>query len=129
MVVDESGLSSILVTQWSGCSSGADSRAGKNDGAAAAAEPALLAPVLTVRTRWELPAGSDTVRTTIEVVVANADETPYRLWLARHPRVAVLPLGSQGSDRLARGILGGEVFGNPIAYRGANKRPNRWFYI
>eukprot|EP01046_Picozoa_sp_COSAG06_P048173 COSAG06_NODE_7147_length_2610_cov_12.164476_2_plen_97_part_00 len=35
---------SILVTQWSGCSSGADSRAGKNDGrgAAAAAEPALL---------------------------------------------------------------------------------------
>ena len=129
MVVDESGLPSILVTQWSGCSSGADSRAGKNDGAAAAAEPALLAPVLTVRTRWELPAGSDTVRTTIEVVVANADETPYRLWLARHPRVAVLPLGSQGSDRLARGILGGEVFGNPIAYRGANKRPNRWCCI
>ena len=62
-----------------------------------------------VTTRWVLPEGSDTLHTTLEAEVTSPDDTPYRLWLARHPRIAIQPLGTDGSDRLARGILGGEI--------------------
>ena len=62
-----------------------------------------------VTTRWVLPEGSDTLHTTVEAEVTRPEDTPYRLWLARHPRIAIQPLGTDGSDRLARGILGGEI--------------------
>lgn len=70
-----------------------------------------------VTTHWVLPSGSDTLHTTVEANVTNADETPYRLWLVRHPRIAIQQLGTNGSDRLARGLLGGDVRGDPIGYR------------
>ena len=73
--------------------------------------------LVDVKTHWFLPADSDTLHTTIQADITNAADTPYRLWLARHPRIAIEQIGVNGSDRLARGVLGGEVHGDPIGYR------------
>ena len=73
--------------------------------------------LVDVQTHWFLPADSDTLHTTIQTDITNAADTPYRLWLARHPRIAIAPIGANGSDRLARGVLGGEVLGDPLGYR------------
>eukprot|EP01043_Picozoa_sp_COSAG02_P015972 COSAG02_NODE_693_length_18428_cov_268.516722_9_plen_1031_part_00 len=73
--------------------------------------------LVNVQTHWFLPADSDTLHTTIQVDVTNAADTAYRLWLVRHPQIAIEQIGQNGSDRLARGVLGGEVLGDPIGYR------------
>ena len=73
--------------------------------------------LVDVQTHWLLPPDSDTLHTTIQADITNAADTPYRLWLARHPRIAIEQMGANGSDRLARGVLGGEVLGDPIGYR------------
>jgi hypothetical protein len=106
--LDNAEVPSELVMIWTKCKPFLGGGAGGD---------AALRPIVSVKTRWTLKTDSDTLQTTLEAEVTNPEDTPYRLWLARHPRIAIQPLGRNGSDRLARGIIGGIVFGDPIGYR------------
>ncbi len=75
-------------------------------------------PQVKVVATWTLKAGEDMASTTISVQILNPTATDYRLWLTRYPRVAVSCLDADldGSDRLAMGRNGGQLYGDPIHY-------------